>query len=337
MYKKIFLIIFLFFLTHISEIFSEEIFSYTIRTVDGAVLVRGRKEAILKTKEYIEKNIDKSLSTFSVAEILRKENIEGILEIEEYSHTKREKITKRENFYSLTLEEAQNKRIIPFIEGLSFFEAKAYLEMLGFTVLHPEIKIGKTEISSPVDITVQSAGIYGGNFAKIVVDGKDYSPNGRGYNIAVIDPVTGEVEKVESFDTRSDEKGKFYSQKMAEFLNEIPSGKIVVCAVKDEGSKYLSEAAVRELKKIGSILDLRGFKRFSHAIIGVKGAKPGDAMEKRDSKMVEIMVLKGIANPDMELENLSEKGIQAIFLPIDFNKDSVIKFNKIFYYAEENK
>jgi hypothetical protein len=339
MCKKIF-IIFLFFLILLNyKIYSEEIFAYTIRTIDGAVLLRGGSESILKAKEFLEKNIDKSLSTSSLAEILGKENIDGILEIEKYSPIKegREEIIKEKSFYSLTIKEAEEKGVIPYIEGLSFFEAKAYLEMLGFTVLHPEIKIGKTNVSLPVDITVQSAGIYGGNFAKIVVDGEDYSPDKRGYNIAVIDPTTGEVEKVENFDTRSDERGKFFAQKMAEFLEDIPDGKIVVCAVKDEGSKYLSATCVQALKRIGANLDLRGFKRFSHAIIGVKGAKPGEALEKRDSKMVELMVLKGIGNVEEELEELAEKGAQAIFLPIEFKEDSIIKLTKIFYYAKGNK
>lgn len=338
MYKKFLIFLFFLILPH-HKIYSEEIFTYTIRTIDGVVLVRGKSGAILKVKEFLEKNIDKNLSTSSLSEILENKNIEGILEIERYSPTKerREEIIKEKNFYTLTIKEAEEKGIIPYLQGLSFFEAKKYLEMLGFTVLHPEIKIGKTNISPPVDITVQSAGIYGGNFAKIVVDGEDYSPDKRGYNIAVIDPTTGEVEKVENFDTRSDDRGKFFAQKMAEFLEDIPDGKIVVCAVKDEGSKYLSAGAVQELKKIGANLDLRGFKRFSHAIIGVKGAKPGEAMEKRDSKMVELMVLKGIGNVEEELEKLTEKGAQAIFLPIEFKEDSIIKLTKIFYYAKRNK
>jgi hypothetical protein len=300
------------------------------------VLVRGKADGIFKVKDYIEKNVDRNVNSFLLADILRKKNIEGIIEIENYLEIKKNKkrIIREENLYNLKLKEAEDKGLLPYIEGLSFYEAKEYLKIFGFTVVHPQIKIGKTDVFPPVDITVQSAGFSVGNFAKIVVDGKDYSPNKKGYNIAVIDSKTGKVEKVESFDTRDDERGKFFAQKMAEFLEDIPAGKIVVCAVKDEGSKYLSATCVQALKKIGAKLDLRGFRRFSHAIIGVKGAKSGEALEKRDNKMVEIMVLKGTDNPELEFEKLTEEGIQTILLSEDFGKDTIVKFNKIFYYAK---
>jgi hypothetical protein len=53
----------------------------------------------------------------------------------------------------------------------------------------------------------------------------------------------------------------------------------VAVAVEDEASLHLTEEAVSALRTIGAESDLRGMFRWAHAIIGVKGAEPGQALE----------------------------------------------------------
>jgi len=60
---------------------------------------------------------------------------------------------------------------------------------------------------------------------------------------------------------------------------EIPDGYIVAVAVKDDGAPHLTESAVQALQSLGAQTDLRGTQHLSHAIIGVKGAPPGTALE----------------------------------------------------------
>ena len=127
-----------------------------------------------------------------------------------------------------------------------------------------------------LSLLVRSAGMDVGDFAHIYANGVELSPNERGYNFVVLNPDTGEVEARASFDTFASEEE---SRAMAGFVAGIPSGRIVAVAVRDEASLHLTEAGVGALRLIGAASDLRGCFRCGHAIIGVKGLRPGEAME----------------------------------------------------------
>ena len=75
----------------------------------------------------------------------------------------------------------------------------------------------------------------------ININGKDYSRNGRGFNLAVIDFESGDVEKTSNFDTWN-RNGKG-SEKMEEFIKGIQKNKIVIGVVKDEGYTSLKMGA----------------------------------------------------------------------------------------------
>jgi hypothetical protein len=139
-----------------------------------------------------------------------------------------------------------------------------------------EYAIGSTGVVAPVNILVESAGEEVGDFGHIYVDGREVSPGERGYDVAVLDPETGTLEAAGHFDTFASE---LESTRLAEFLAGVPDGKIVAAAVEDEASLHLTEEAVEALHSIGAREDLRGMFRWGHAIIGVKGAEPGQALE----------------------------------------------------------
>ncbi|RLC79206.1 MAG: hypothetical protein DRI61_08425 [Chloroflexi bacterium] len=139
--------------------------------------------------------------------------------------------------------------------------------VLHFSRLFPAIRLS---------ILIRSAGMDVGDFGYIYVNGINVSPNKRGYNIVVLNPETGELEITENFDTFASEEE---AEAMAEFLARIPEGHIVAVAARDEASLHLTEEAVHALGLIGAEGDLRGCFRCSHAIIGVKGMQPGQALE----------------------------------------------------------
>ena len=139
--------------------------------------------------------------------------------------------------------------------------------------------IGVTGVKSPVNLVVQSAGQEVGDLSYLYVDGKQLSPNQRGYNLLILNAENGAVEEVASFDTHLNEGA---SADLVAFLNHVPPGRIVAVAVGDEASRLLSEEAVNALRHIGATGDLRGRFRWGHAIIGVQGAAPGTAMEAVD-------------------------------------------------------
>jgi hypothetical protein len=143
-------------------------------------------------------------------------------------------------------------------------------------VLPANYAVGNTGLTSPVEITVNSAGLNAGDFAYITVQGEDASTHRRGYNLAVIHPQSGAVVDKAGFDTWANE---FESQDLADFIAQIPEGHIVAVAVKDDGAANLTEEAVHALHSLGAQIDLRDTEHLSHAIIGVKGAAAGTALE----------------------------------------------------------
>jgi hypothetical protein len=157
--------------------------------------------------------------------------------------------------------------------------------------------IGETGVDSPANLTVESAGMEVGNLARIFVDGVDRSPHGRGYNLVAIDPASGEVLRAESFDTHLDENA---SQQLAVFLEALPRGSIVASAIADEASRLLGQDAVDALQGIGAEVDLRDRFRWGHAIIGVKGAPPGSAIEAAGWMRPQVLVVgDGLTEPEV--------------------------------------
>ncbi len=158
-----------------------------------------------------------------------------------------------------------------------------------------EYAVGDTGVTSPVNILVKSAGEEVGDFGHIYVDGRNVSPDERGYNVVVLDPATGDVEGRGQFDTFASEEE---AARLAEFLGGVPEGRIVAVAVEDEASLHLTEEAVRALRTIGAEGDLRGMFRWAHAIIGVKGAEPGQALEATGLlRPVSVGVGQGFTEP----------------------------------------
>jgi hypothetical protein len=158
-----------------------------------------------------------------------------------------------------------------------------------------EYAVGDTGVTSPVNILVKSAGEEVGDFGHIYVDGRNVSPDQRGYNVVVLDPMTGAVEETGQFDTFASEEE---SARLAEFLAGIPQGRIVAVAVEDEASLHLAEAVVKALRTIGAEGDLRDLFRWGHAVIGVKGAEPGQALEATGLlRPVSVCVGQGFTQP----------------------------------------
>ena len=140
--------------------------------------------------------------------------------------------------------------------------------------------IGTTGLQSPVAIEVNSGGPAG--FAFIAVgsrdDAQDGSVHSPGYNVAVIHPQSGKLLDLQGFDT-TPSGSESNAVALAEMIDAVPGGRIVAVALQGDGAAHLTEDAVRALSQIGGQADLRGTTGWSHALIGVKGAAPGTALE----------------------------------------------------------
>jgi hypothetical protein len=140
--------------------------------------------------------------------------------------------------------------------------------------------IGGTGVQAPAAIEVNSGGPAG--FAYITIgehagseDGSLHSP---GYNVAVIEARTGRLMQRQAFDTTPG-GSQAQAAALAAFVDAIPEGRIVAVAMQGDGAANLTVEAVDAFRAIGAQADLRGSSGWSHAIVGVKGAMAGTALE----------------------------------------------------------
>jgi hypothetical protein len=140
--------------------------------------------------------------------------------------------------------------------------------------------IGETGIQAPVAIEANSGGPEG--FAYITIgegsSAEDGSMHHPGYNFAIVDPQSGRLLDRQGFDT-TPSGSESEAAALARAIAAVPDGQIVVVALQGEGEAHLTDEAVVAFHQIGGQADLRGTSGWSHAIIGVKGAAPGTAME----------------------------------------------------------
>jgi hypothetical protein len=149
-------------------------------------------------------------------------------------------------------------------------------------VLAPTMYIGKTGGITPADLVVNVS-----DLASIKVNGREVSPLGRGYNVVVIDPDTGAVVKAQAFNTMDD---KVQSRAMTEFIGAVPAWYIVVVASQKEFAENLGDRTVEMLHSIGGNIDPRQAGARMHAMIGVKGAPPGTAIEDTSDDKIFLAV-----------------------------------------------
>lgn len=147
---------------------------------------------------------------------------------------------------------------------------------LPIDVLPGVTNIGQTDVKFRQSITVKSGGPGIGDLAWMTVDGVDASDHRNGVNITVIDPLSAEIEEIRGFDTTANE---FERDKLHQFIADIPQGKIVLVALKGAATTYLNLDTVQALKTVGATTGPTDHA-VSYALIGVKGAAEGSALEK---------------------------------------------------------
>ncbi|XP_078669731.1 uncharacterized protein LOC144910456 isoform X3 [Branchiostoma floridae x Branchiostoma belcheri] len=99
---------------------------------------------------------------------------------------------------------------------------------------------------------------------------------GRGINVVIVEETSGQTEDSQRFDTYGDPEA---GVKLRDFLRAVTPGRVVLIAVKDEGSKYAVDA-IEELQHLGSSLEILGYRE-SWAVIGKKGSKTSWFVEDR--------------------------------------------------------
>jgi hypothetical protein len=135
-----------------------------------------------------------------------------------------------------------------------------------------------------VHILIKSGGGYYTKYGSINNNESDLLPNsfGWGMGIAVIDPVTLKADTAANFDYGSNNA---LVPKLSQFIDAIPTGKIVAMCVIDDGNLggVYRDTLVNAIKKIGGSKISSISFRAPWLIFGRKGATPGTVPEKLES------------------------------------------------------
>ncbi len=109
-------------------------------------------------------------------------------------------------------------------------------------------RAGHWNFAYPLILELGSAGFHDGDAARILVNGEDRSLNARGLNVVRLDSQGNFVEST-AFDTAWDDDA---AASLVRYLNKVPSGEILIIAVKDEASARLKPEARAALETLGS-------------------------------------------------------------------------------------
>ncbi|HPO14482.1 MAG TPA: interleukin-like EMT inducer domain-containing protein [Candidatus Hydrogenedentes bacterium] len=160
----------------------------------------------------------------------------------------------------------------------------AILSLSGGNSIDFHGRIGRTGVKSPVNILVQSGGGRAGRYCThLLVRGREYAGNRRGFYAILIDPQSGQVTQMGMFDVWQSEEE---AARMENFLKDAPTGMIGAFAVADEASVNLTSGLENALSTFG--LEPRTFinsqpalfgLHYSFAALGVKGAAEDTAVQ----------------------------------------------------------
>jgi hypothetical protein len=125
-------------------------------------------------------------------------------------------------------------------------------------------QVAATPIAPVMDVTVHSAGQEVGGFGHIYVNGREVSPNRRGYNVAIINQPAGPAPqiKVAAFDTHLE---PLAAAGLHSFVQAAPPEATIAIAAADEASLNLSPEAAAAVQFGGA--GMQGCFRCSHGVI----------------------------------------------------------------------
>ncbi len=157
-------------------------------------------------------------------------------------------------------------------------------------------------------VEVISAGFTVGNRAQILVNGQAVEiPGGpaRGLNVAVISQSDPTQVVAAHFDTHA---SGLQADQFAQWIEDIPAGRIVAIGVLDEAALNLTDRAKRACEMLGSCLVRNLPYRGSWAMVGQRGSAPGAAREQM-SGSAEVS-----ATADVLIQDAVAGGIRVIAL-----------------------
>ena len=162
--------------------------------------------------------------------------------------------------------------------GQSFGTGFGNVHLSGVLPIHSSFQLAP-DSSRATYLEVQSAGHDDGNRAYLIVNFRVVNnEHTRGINLLALNGQTGQMlAPPRVYDTYASEA---QSDSLADYIDSLPEGSVVLAGIMDDGTFHLTEKAYRALESIGSRYCRQVRFRDSWAIIGRKGAPAGTVPEK---------------------------------------------------------
>ena len=170
------------------------------------------------------------------------------------------------------------------IKGLARGRAIEYLDHNAAVRVSTQVKL-QSHKQYGLRITAMSSGNYNGAGASFTIDGKEIEivnneGSTTGLNVVVFDEKSGKVMETRVFNTHTEVVSDYSpSDTFVDFINALPTDRIVAIAIRGDAVTHLTEEAKRACEKIGSRLIRYARIDRSWVIIGSKNALPGEVAE----------------------------------------------------------
>ena len=170
------------------------------------------------------------------------------------------------------------------VKGLAQGRAIEYLDHNAAVHVSTQVKLQPYKRYG-LRITVMSSGNYNGDAASFTIDGKEIEivndeGSTTGLNVVVFDEKSGKVMETRVFNTHAEVVADYLpSDAFVDFIDSLPTDKVVAIAIRGDAITHLTENAKRACEKIGSRLIRKAQVGRSWAIVGRKGAQPGEVAE----------------------------------------------------------
>jgi hypothetical protein len=168
--------------------------------------------------------------------------------------------------------------------GLNRLKLRFSQQAVPREVLPAQTAIGRTGAHVPRDIEINSQPDFSFVTVGFGDEAVDASTHRRGFNLAVLDPATGEVLDMRGFDTAAN---VYEAQALTDYIAQIPPGQLVI--VSSQGA----DAAALLTGGFEALGGSPGIPTIPYSLIGLKGAPPGTAAEATDDAYLRLG-----ANPD---------------------------------------
>eukprot|EP01041_Mallomonas_annulata_P000210 gene210-379_t len=155
-----------------------------------------------------------------------------------------------------------------------------HLDRLSELFSSPLMPAAESRAADEIEVTAAGLDDAGGSFCRLLVRGQNYGTHSRGFNLVALNDQLV-PEEARNFDTFESSNA---SERMADFIDGIPDGGVVLVATMDSATVQLTARGIAALGSIGAEHIERLQTRGSFVMVGHKGASPGSVPQQMADK-----------------------------------------------------